>query len=138
MTNTVTVTIEGFYAQFPQFNTTDYETICPQCLERAQTYISIVNAGVLRDDKRVYTIYLLTAHLSQLTYQQIHGQGAVGAGMVASSTVDGVSVSFVQIPNMSKWDYWLNLTPYGTELDFLLESLTATPKYYGGSFERVF
>lgn len=138
MTNTVTVTIEGFYNQFPQFNTTDYTTICPQCLQRSQKYISTLNKGVLNGDKRVYAIYLLTAHLSQLTYQQTHGQGAVGAGMVASSTVDGVSVSFVQIPNMSKWDYWLYLTSYGADLNFLLETLTATPKYYGGSFERVF
>lgn len=138
MANTVTVTIEGFYAQFPQFNTTEYETICPQCLQRSQTYISIVNAGVLRDDKRVYAIYLLTAHLSQLTYQLIKRQSSGGAGMVAGATVDGVTVNFVQIPHLSQWDYWLNLTPYGAELNFLLESLTAVPKYYGGSFERVF
>lgn len=138
MTSHITVTIQGFYTQFPQFNTQQYADICPQALERATTYISTLNQGRLKDNKRVYAIYLLTAHLSQLTFQQRQEQAGQGGGMVASSSVDGVSVSFVQVPNMDQWSYWLNLTPYGAELLFLLNTLTAVPTYYGGSFERVF
>ncbi len=138
MRTNVTVTIEGFYAQFPQFNVEQYENICPQALQRATTYISTLNKGVLHNDKRVLAIYLLTAHLSQLTYQMQQGQSTNGGGLVASANVDGVSVSYVQIPNMNQWKYWLNLSPYGAELLFLLNTLTAVPTYYGGSFERVF
>jgi len=134
----VIVSIDCFYKQFPQFFVEEYENICPGCLKRAVKYVSLMNEGILYGCKRVEAIYLLTAHLTQLTYQAQQNQGAGGAGMVASATVDGVSVSYVQIPNMNQFDYWLNLTPYGAELLFLLNTLTAVPTYHGGSFERVF
>lgn len=133
----VIVSIDSFYKQFPQFYNEEYQNICPNCLQRALTYISDINCGLLRGCKREKAIYLLTAHLTQLTYQAQNNQQS-GAGMVASATVDGVSVSYVQIPNMNQFDYWLNLTPYGAELLFLLNTLTAVPTYHGGSFERVF
>ena len=134
----VTVSIDCFYRKFPQFFKDEYEAICPQCLKRAIIYISTVNCGLLKNEKRCLAIYLLTAHLSRLTYQAQTNQGIQGGGMVAGSTVDGVSVNFVQVPDMDQWDYWLNLTPYGAELLFLLNTLTAVPTYHGGSFERVF
>lgn len=138
MASNVTVTLDDFYQQFPQFNTADYTDICPQCLSRATLYISTRNKGIFINGQRVLAIYLLTAHLSFLTNQTQQGQTSSGAGLVGGATVDGVSVNYVQIPNMSQWDYWLSLTPYGAELNFLLESLTAVPTYHGGSFERVF
>ena len=134
----VTVSLNCFYKQYPQFNNATYEDICPKCFKRSQVYISIKNSGPLCDEKRTTAIYLLTAHLTQLTYQAQQNTGAGGAGMVAGATVDGVSVNYVQVPDMSQWDYWLNLTPYGAELLFLLNTLTAVPTYHGGSFERVF
>ena len=136
--SSVTISIDCFYNQYPQFFVEAYEKICPFCLKRAAAYISTVNGGLLCGCKRVQAIYLLAAHLSQLTYQAQQNQGASGSGMVASATVDGVSVSYVQIPNMNQFDYWLSLTPYGAELLFLLNTLTAVPTYHGGSFERVF
>ena len=134
----VTISLDCFYKMFPQFFVETYNDICPQCLRRATAYISTVNHGLLCNEKRCNAIYLFAAHLSQLTYQNRQNQSSGGAGMVASASVDGVSVNYVQIPNMSQWDYWLNLTPYGAELLFLLNTLTAVPTYHGGSFERVY
>ena len=134
----VNVNIQDFYSQFPQFRENlIYQMICPICLSRATIYIPTKNKGVLCNEKRVLAIYLLTAHLSQLSYQATTGDSA-SSGKVAGATVDGVSISYAAVPNETQWDYWLNLTPYGAELLWLLDSLTATPKYYGGSFERVF
>lgn len=130
------ISIDCFYNQFPQFFVDEYSEICPQCLRRAMIYIKPVDCGILHGCQRKTAIYLLTAHLSQLTYQNQQNQAS--GGLVAGATVDGVSVNYVQVPNMNQWDYWLNLTPYGQELLFLLNSLTAVPTFHGGSFERVF
>lgn len=139
MNNVVIVSLAEFYAEYPEFNTDDYKTICPQAFRRAKCYLGIENKGRLKDCKRVNAIYLLTAHLSALIYKNQTGQsGGVGAGMVASAAVGEVNVSYVQIPTLDMWSYWLALTPYGLELLALFEELTSVPFYIGGSFERVF
>lgn len=139
MSDIVVVSLAEFYAEYPEFNTDDYKNICPQAFRRAKCYISIQNKGRLKDCMRKNAIYLLTAHLSALIYKNQSGQsGGVGAGIVASAAVGEVNVSYVQIPNLDQWSYWLSLTPYGLELLALLEQLTSVPFYIGGSFERVF
>lgn len=139
MSNVVSVSLEEFYTEYPEFNTEEYKNICPQAFRRAKCYFGIENKGRLKDCDRKNTIYLMTAHLSLLTYKNQNGQaGGIGAGMVASAAVGEVNVSYVQIPNLDMWSYWLALTPYGLELLALLEKLTAVPFYIGGSLERVF
>lgn len=138
MSSTVTVTLEEFYTLYPEFNIEEYENICPIAFRQAQTWFSINNSCRLKDDKRVLAIYLMTAHLSLLSYRAQTGQSTGGGGgSVASASVGEVSISYVQIPNLDNWSYWLSLTPYGLELLALLETL-AFPFYIGGSFERVF
>lgn len=137
MTN-VNVSLEEFYREYPEFDTDEYKTICPYCFRAAKTRIGLKNCGRLRDENRVNAIYLLTAHLSLLTFKTRSGQsGGMGAGQVASASVGEVSVSYVQIPNLDIWSYWLTQTPYGLELLALYEQLTAIGFYKGGSFERV-
>lgn len=137
--NNVIVTLQEFYNQYPEFNTDEYKTICPPCFRRAKCRIGTKNCGRLKDCNRTDAIYLMTAHLSLLTYKNQSGlSGGVGAGQVASAAVGEVNVSFVQIPNQDSWSYWLSLTPYGLELLALFEQLTAVPYYIGGSLERVF
>ncbi len=139
MSNIVIVSLAEFYTEYPEFNTEEYKNICPQCFRRAKCAIKIQNKGRLRDCDRVNAIYLLTAHLSLLTYKNQTGQsGGMGAGMVASAAVGEVNISYVQIPNLDMWSYWLALTPYGLDLLALLERLTSVPFYIGGSLERVF
>lgn len=139
----VTVSLQEFYAEYPEFNIPEYKTICPRAFRQAKTYISIKNNCWLRDEKRKLTIYLLTAHLSLLIFKAqggiAGGSGAgSGGGMVQSASVGEVSVTYLQIPNLDQWSYWLAQTPYGQELLALLDMLTAVPVYIGGSLERVF
>ena len=133
----VQVSIEGFYEQFPEFNKPEYVNICPNALNVALCRIKPINKGALRNECRIRAIYLLTAHESVLALKRFQN-ASTQAGQVASATVDGVSVSYVQIP--AKWlsDYYLGLTSYGLELLSMLDDLTAVPSYRGGSFERVF
>lgn len=135
-TDVVIVSLQGFLQEFPEFNNDTYTNICPTAFRQAKIYIPIKNQGRLNDDKRVLAIYLLTAHLSTLMYRQQSGQGQAGA--VASAAVGEVNISYVQIPNLDMWSYWLSLTPYGLDLLGLLETLSCVPFYVGGSLERVF
>ena len=135
------VTLEEFYQNFPEFKTEEYAAICPVAFRQTKAFVSLDNIGRLTDDTRKLAFYLMCAHLSLLSSKNKAGQitgGAVGAGMVASASVGEVSVSYVQIPNMDIWDYWLAQTPYGLELLGLLNTYTAVPFYVGGSLERVF
>lgn len=139
---TVTVTTEEFLELFPEFNQAQYEPYAyalPIYLSRAQVYLGVHygNSSRWDADKRKLAIYLLTAHLCKLHYDMMTGSAT--AGQVASASVDGVSVSYVQLPTSDDaWSYWLSLTPWGLELLALLATLTATPFYIGGSMERVF
>ena len=137
MSNVVTVSLAEFYSEYPEFNTEEYKNICPAAFRQAKTFISIKNCGRLADEQRKTAIYLLTAHLSVLSYKNQTGQAGQG-GLVASAAVGEVNVSYVQIPSTDMWSYWLAQTPYGLELLALFETLTAVPFYVGGSLERVF
>lgn len=135
----VIVSLDEFYREYPEFNTEAYQNICPICFRRAKCRIGIKNTCFLKDCKRIEIIYLLTAHLSVLSLRAQSGQGgAQGSGQVASASVGEVSVSYVQIPGLDSWSYWLSSTPYGLELLALLDSLSAMGFYFGGTLERVF
>lgn len=137
MSNVVIVSLAEFYSEYPEFNTEEYKNICPAAFRQAKTFISIKNGCRLAGEQRKMAIYLLTAHLSVLSHKNQTGQAGQG-GLVASAAVGEVNVSYVQIPSMDMWSYWLAQTPYGLELLALLEALTAVPFYVGGSLERVF
>jgi hypothetical protein len=137
MTDVVIVSLTEFYSEYPEFNVEEYKTICPVAFRQAKTFISIKNSCRLADERRKMAIYLLTAHLSVLMYKNQTGQAGQG-GLVASAGVGEVNISYVQIPSMDMWSYWLAQTPYGLELLALFETLTAVPFYVGGSLERVF
>lgn len=138
---TVTVSVEEFLEQFPEFNTAEYAPyadLAPIYLAKAQVYITATYSGSRwTEEKRKLAIYLLMAHLIKLHYDSATGTNV--AGQVASASVDGVSISYVQLPTTTDaWSYWLSLTPWGLQLLALLETMTAIPFYIGGSLERVF
>lgn len=142
----VVVSLDGFYAEYPEFNTETYKTICPSAFRQAKNFITVHNCGVLKNERRVIAIYLLTAHLSVLrlksqteTSSGGASAGSGSAGLVASASVGEVSVSYQQIPATNDmFDYWLATTPYGQELLAMLNMLSSIPFYIGGSLERVF
>lgn len=134
----VVVSLEDFYKEYPEFNTDAYIDISSQAFRRAKCRLGIKNNCFLHDCKRKDAIYLLTAHLSVLSYKAQSGQNGAAGGQVASASVGEVSVSYVQIPGLDSWSYWLSSTPYGLELLALLDGLSAMGLYFGGSLERVF
>lgn len=131
MSTEVTVSIEDFLSQFPEFAETENMNIY---LTRAQNYISIYNYGVLTDNKRVFAIYLLTAHL--LTIQAAILSGDTSGLIQASASIDKISVSNVPPPT-DEGSYWYFLTPYGQQLLELFEFNCPIPMYFGGSYVRV-
>ena len=133
----ITANINEFLLIYPQFNTDILKPIATYYLND-----NIAWAECKWDLKRFgcrlnTAIYLLTAHRTFLNSQAQAGQEGQG-GKVASASVGEVSVSYATMPTNDTFDYWLTLSPYGQELAALLNMLSGLPKYYGGSFERVF
>ena len=106
-------------------------------IETAVCYISAKNCGLLRGKCREQAIYLMAAHILTLRERMSQGGGNVTVGAVASSSVGNVSVSMVQPPNQSQYQYWMNLTGYGAELMALLRIYANGGIYVGGSLETV-
>ena len=102
----------------------------------AQNYISPLNLGPLKDNSRTYAVYLMAGHL-QLLRDRLSA-GNTGTGLQTGASVGQVSVTLTPPPVKDQFDYWLNLTPFGSELLFLLSTVTGVGWYIGGSNEDVF
>lgn len=133
----ITANIDEFLIIYPNFNTLEIKPIATfyfnDTVAWAKTQWDLRRFGARLNN----AIYLLTAHRVYLNIQSRTGQAGQG-GKVASATVDGVSVSYTQMPSTDNFNYWLSLSPYGIELAALLDTLSPVPSYIGGSFERVF
>ena len=131
----ITANLTQFLNIFPQFNNPDM----PSQYYFDDTYVwAVDNWNINVFGSRInMAIYLMTAHRLTLMFNAQTNQSGQG-GKVASATVGQVSVSYEAMPKADKFDYWLSLSPYGLELLGMLQTLTASPKYYGGSLTRVF
>ncbi len=136
--NVITVTVDGMRQQLPYFaDTTKYpNAVLAVDLDNAQNYISPLDLGPLKGNSRVYAVYLMAGHLQLLRDRLSKGQ--TGTGIKTGASVDKVSVTLTPPPFKDQYDYWLNLTPFGAELLFLLNSVTGAGWYVGGSDENVF
>ncbi len=85
-----------------------------------QDYVS--NCDVLNSKTRTRALNLLTAHLAQLSTMVAAGQTV---GLVQGATIDKVSVTLTPPPVKNQWQWWLSLTPYGSQLLALLQAHTA-------------
>lgn len=133
----ITANINDFLVLYPQFNTDALRPIATFCLDDTIIWAKC-NWDLPRFGARINSIiYLLTAHRTLLSGTAQTGQAGQG-GQVASANVDGVSISYVQMPAKDAFSYWLSLSPYGIELCAMLEMISGLPSYIGGSFERVF
>lgn len=139
MAEEVIVTPAIFRARIPAFaDTTKYpDAVVENILETATCYITAKNRGPLRDIYRVQAICLMAAHLLTLRDRMAQGGNTGTVGAVASSSVGNVSVSMVQPPNQTQYEYWMNLTGYGAELLRLLAIFANGGIYWGGSYETV-
>lgn len=137
---TVIVTTDEMRAKLPAFaDSTKYtDDTLQNVLVLAQNYVSPLNIGGLRGETRAYAIYLMAGHVQAINDKIAAGGGKGFAGILTSASIGSVSVSAAPPPIKSQFDYWLNQTPYGQQLLFLLSSFAAVGLYVGGSNENVF
>lgn len=145
-----------FTAVLPEFADTALYPVplVEQCGKRARFYITDDTCLYLDGADRAYARALMVAHLVTLAARRslsaAEPSGAAGAssssdfsrlsdnGVVTSASVGGVSVSMQPPQSSSGWEYWMNLTPYGTELlGFLSAHVPAGVIYEYGSPWRI-
>jgi hypothetical protein len=137
---------EAFIAAFPAFSDPlKFPELTLQGYWDASTgFISPINYGVFAGAARNLGLNLLTAHLTQISVLIRAGKTPL---ILNSGSIDKVSVGVVPPPfGTSTFSWWLQTTPYGSELDALLAVKTrggwmvgGTPeglafKTYGGGF----
>lgn len=131
----VTVTAADFLATFPEFEGTSIPLI-DSFITQAEAYISTENYGILQNKSRVLAIELMTAHLMTINDRIVKDKQSQ-AVFVASANIHDVSVSLVPPTNANQYEFWLNLTVYGTRLWALLSTKTPCGFYVAGSPQRV-
>lgn len=123
-----TFPLDKFRALFPQFVDVSDATV------EAQAEMAWCFAGARGCSCSDQMWMLLTAHLLQLAANMAANKGAI-AGPVTSSSIGKVSVSFAAPPVGTDWNYWLALSPYGTQFAALYQACN-TASYVGGRAER--
>ena len=76
---------------------------------------------------------LMLAHLLYIQDQVFAGNNTQ---QIASASEGPVSVSFQSPPTSSTFFYWLNATPYGSQIAAMLSVAAVSGFYVGGSPER--
>lgn len=134
----ITFNAAKFRELFPAYsNATAYpDTLLAIKWEIAIGYVSDRNCGRMTDAVREYAIMLCLAHLLTLDAYIASNGGQGSAGIVTSSSIDKVSVSLAPPPITSPWDYWLQQTPYGSQLLAQLSAASVGGFYVGGLPER--
>lgn len=130
--------VAAFRAAFPEFSSaTVYPTdTLSMYWDSATIYINPNTGntviGGLNDASKTRCLNLMTAHLTKLSTLIAAGQAP---GFVQSSTIDKISVTITPPPNKNQWQWWLNTTPYGSQLLALLQAKSVGGFYFGGSPE---
>lgn len=138
MAGTVTVSVDQMRVVLPYFADTDKypDAMLTVALGNAQNYVSPLILGPLGESDRTYATYLMAGHL-QLLSDKLNS-GDLSVGTETSASVDRVSVSLTPPPNKNQFEFWLNQTPFGVQLLFLLNTATGVGFFIGGSNENVF
>lgn len=135
---TITLDLVTFRARFPQFAD---ETAFPDAtiegqFDLAACYVSPDTYGDMSAHCRTQALYLMTAHLLALGAIIASGNYTGQPGIVINSRVGDVQVQLQPPPERGQWRYWLNLTPYGTQLVALLDAQAVGGFFVGGLPER--
>lgn len=93
-------------------------------------YVSDRNCGELRDGQRQTALWLMLAHLLQLSTLTARNRG--GVGVKTQARIDKVQVVYQAPPAGNDWTWWLQQTPYGQALLALLTAAGAGGFYAGG------
>lgn len=98
--------------------------------DAAITIMSNQNYGWLKCCPRERGLYLLTAHLVQISNLVASGQQP---GIVTDAQVDKVRVATMPPPVQNQWQWWLSQTPYGAQLLAILQVHSVGGFYIPGS-----
>jgi len=120
--------IAKFKKNFSQFNHIDDDIILDN-VEVAKCYID--------QSSKCYNqlLNLVVAHMLYLKEQQANGNNNTSS--IASATIDKVSISYQAPVSNSSTSQWFNLSPYGLEFLVLNKRCNGTPRYYGGSLNKI-
>lgn len=131
----ITFDVNLFRSQFPAFAdpVTYPEATLQAFFDVATCYVSDVDCGRLMGACRQYALNAMTAHLVAIS--DLAAAGGTPA-FVTSSTIGSVSVSVQPNQNTSQWEWWMNLTPYGQQLQALMNQAAVGGFVVGGSPER--
>lgn len=129
---TITFDPYAFIEKYPAFSDGEiYPTASLDMYwDTATLFISAEDYGWLSGNARTQALWLMTAHIAQLSTQTNSGDAI---GIASSATIDKVTVSLVPPPVKDQLQWWLNLTPYGAQLFALLNTLAVGGMYIGGS-----
>ena len=131
----ITLNISNFRALFVEFeNVTTYpDAIITMNWETSTSFISDEDYGFMQGKQRETALNLMTAHLIKLGTIIATGQTP---SLISGSSVENVSVSLTPPPLKNQFHYWLNLTPYGSQLLALLQMVAVGGLTVGGRNER--
>lgn len=106
-----------FLQTYPEFKAVPYEVVCDMFLKITSIYPKYKDLDKTSEaiPPEVYPFFMLVAH-----YLCIEGKAEIAgfnrsAGVVSSSSIDGVSVSYVSPPYKDSFQYFFSKTPYGQE-----------------------
>lgn len=118
MVAVLTFDVAAFKLAYPAFNTVD-NAVLQGYWNSATCFVSPLNFGWLYGACRQQAINLMTAHLAALAALIAGGETPQ---VLTSAQVDKVSVGMEPPPSTNQWGWWLNTTPYGMQLNALLQA----------------
>lgn len=123
-----------FRSLFPAFSCTSAypNTMLDMFWDSATNFISNKQyffSGGLRPAQQRYALNLMTAHLVYLNAQISKGENT---GLMQGATIDKISVTLTPPPDLDKFSYWLNQSPYGQQLLAMLDLASTGGFYFGG------
>lgn len=120
------IDIEKFRTLYPQFaNEATYPDVMIQSWWVQANCVMAEPCVCLTDDCGSQMLYLMTAHIgASLTALAAGGSGGK-AGILTSSSIDKVSVTYTLPPYKNGWQFWLSKTPYGLQLWAMLTTAAA-------------
>lgn len=124
--------IAAFRAAFPEFADEDIypDTLIQAQADKVPCFLGLPT-GCGCDTLQAQ---LMVAHLLTIATRTAAGMG--GGGPVTAATIDKVAVTLLTPPAKDAYTYWLNTTPYGTQLAALLARCGSGGIYIGGLPER--
>ena len=123
--------INEFRLKYPIFDTISDDVVL-RAFESAEMFISNNTSCYLNESRLKYVLYIMTAHILQIGIDNASNGGG-NAGIVSSTSIDKISVSFEARLNKTSFQYFLNKTIYGEEILALFTLWSAGGYYIGGS-----